>query len=129
MKTGRVGAAVPDSLSNPVINEVRGKYLTASKTAAQLESKLGSGHLQVIALKREMSEYERLIFEELQRTAESYRSDAEVARSKEKSLSVSMSGLVGQSAITNQTLVQLRELERESETYRSLYQTFMHLCR
>jgi succinoglycan biosynthesis transport protein ExoP len=125
LKSGRVGAAVPDSLANPVINELRAKFLNASKMEAQLESKLGSGHLQVIALKREMAEYERLIFEELQRIGESYRSDAEVERSKEKSLSISMSGLVGASAGTNKTLVQLRELERESETYRTLYQSFM----
>jgi succinoglycan biosynthesis transport protein ExoP len=72
-----------------------------------------------------MQEFERLIYEELQRIAESYRSDAEVARAKEQSLSLSMSGLVGASAGTNQTLVQLRELEREAETYRALYQTFM----
>jgi len=125
LKSGRVGAAVPDSLANPVINDLREKFLAASKTEAQLESKLGAGHLQVINLRREMEEYERLIYEELQRIAESYRSDAEVARSKEQSLNLSMSGLVGESAQTNQTLVQLRELERESETYRTLYSTFM----
>ena len=125
LKSGRVGATVPDSLANPVINDLRTKYLTASKTEAQLESKLGSGHLQVVNLRRDMAEYERLIFEELQRIGESYRSDAEVARAKEQSLNQSMSSLVGANAGTNQTLVQLRELERESDTYRNLYQTFM----
>ena len=125
LKSGRAGASVPDSLANPVIIDLREKFLNASKMEAQLESKLGSGHLQVINLRREMEEFQRLIYEELQRIAESYRSDAEVAREKERSLSLSMSGLVGASAGTNQTLVQLRELERESETYRNLYQTFM----
>ena len=125
LKSGRVGATVPNSLSNPVINDLREKYLTASKTEAQLESKLGAGHLQVINLNGRWQEFERLIFEELQRIGESYRSEAEVARAKEQSLNVSMSGLVGESAQTNETLVQLRELERESETYRTLYQTFM----
>ena len=48
-----------------------------------------------------------------------------MARAKEQSLTLAMSGLVGANAETNQTLVQLRELERESETYRNLYQTFM----
>jgi polysaccharide biosynthesis transport protein len=125
LKSGRVGASVPDSLANPVINDLREKFLAASKMEAQLESKLGAGHLQVINLRREMEEYQRLIFEELQRIAESYRSDAEVARQKEQSLTLSMSGLVGASAGTNQIMVQLRELERESETYKNLYQTFM----
>ncbi len=125
LKSGRAGASVPDSLANPVITDLREKYLNASKLEAQLESKLGSGHLQVINLRREMAEFERLIYEELQRIAESYRSDAEVARQKEQSLTLAMSTLVGANASTNQTLVQLRELERESETYRNLYQTFM----
>jgi polysaccharide biosynthesis transport protein len=125
LKSGRSGASVPDSLANPVITDLREKFLAASKMEAQLESKLGAGHLQVINLRREMDEYQRLIYEELQRIAESYRSDAEVARQKEQSLSLSMSGLVGASAGTNETLVQLRELERESETYKNLYQTFM----
>lgn len=125
LKSGRAGATVPDSLANPVITDLREKFLNASKMEAQLESKLGSGHLQVINLRREMAEFERLIHEELQRIGESYRSDAEVARAKEDSLTLAMSGLVGANAETNQTLVQLRELERESETYRSLYQTFM----
>ena len=125
LKSGRTGAAVPDSLANPVINDLRSKYLTASKTETQLEGKLGPDHLQVLALKREMDEYDRLIHDELERIAESYRSEAEVASTKEQSLALSMNGLVGQSAITNQTLVQLRELEREADTYRALYQTFM----
>jgi succinoglycan biosynthesis transport protein ExoP len=125
LKSGRVGATVPDSLANPVINDLRSKYLTASKLEAQLESKLGSAHLQVVNLQKEMAEYERLIFEELQRIGESYRSELEVARAREQSLNQSMSRLVSASAGTNQTLVQLRELQRESETYRNLYQTFM----
>src|ERR1700722_3386126 len=125
LKSGRVGATVPDSLANPVITDLRSKYLTASKLEAQLESKLGSAHLQVVNLQKEMAEYERLIFEELQRIGESYRSDTEVARAREQSLNQSMSRLVSASAGTNQTLVQLRELQRESETYRNLYQTFM----
>ena len=125
LQSGRVGATVPDSLANPVVNDLRGKYLTASKSEAELESKVGPTHVQVIELKREMAEYNRLIYEELQRLAESYRSEAEVARGKEQSLASSMSSLVGQNNITNETLVQLRQLERESETYRSLYSTFM----
>lgn len=125
LKSGQTDGAVTDSLGSPVITELRQKYLAASKTEAELESKLGSGHLQVINLRREMDEYRRLIFEELKRIADTYRSEGEVARAKEESLSSSMSALVGLSAGTNQTMVQLRELEREAETYRTLYQAFL----
>ena len=125
LQSGKFDGAVTDSLDNPVVNDLRQKYLTASKSEAELENKLGAGHLQVIALKRDMAEYQRLIFEELKRIAESYRSEGEVARAKEDSLNSSLSLLVGQSAGANQTMVQLRELEREAETFRTLYQTFL----
>src|SRR5260370_26965 len=36
-----------------------------------------------------------------------------------------MSALVGQSAGTKKTMVQFRELEREADTYRTLYQAFL----
>jgi succinoglycan biosynthesis transport protein ExoP len=125
LKAGQTDGAVTDSLGSPVVTELRQKYLAASKTEAELENKLGSGHVAVVNLRREMSEYQRLIFEELHRIAETYRSEGEVARAKEESLNASMSMLVSQSAGTNQTMVQLRELEREADTYRTLYQAFL----
>ena len=79
----------------------------------------------MINLRREMEEYQRLIFEELQRIAESYRSDAEVARAKEQSLSLSMSGLVGANAQTNETMVQLRELRARIGDLSHPLSTFM----
>ena len=81
--------------------------------------------MQVISLRQNMAAYQHQILEELQRIAETYRSEGEVARAKETSLNASMSALIGQSAGTNQTMVQLRELEREAETYRTLYQSFL----
>jgi succinoglycan biosynthesis transport protein ExoP len=125
LKSGQSDAAVTDSLGSPVITELRQKFLADSKTESELESKLGAAHLQVVALKRNMAEYQRLIFEELKRIADTYRNDGEVARAKEQSLDSSMAALVGQNAGTNQTMVQLRELEREAETYRTLYQSFL----
>ncbi len=124
LKSARTGIAVPDSLANPVINEIRGKYLAASKMEAQLESKLGAQHFQVVSLKSEMVEYDHLIYEELGRIAQSYKSDEEVARARERSLTLSLASLVGQNAATNETLVALRGLEREAETYRSLTQSY-----
>jgi len=125
LKSGQSDAAVTDSLGSLVITELRQKYLADSKTESELESKLGPNHLQVIALQRNMTEYQRLIFEELKRIADTYRNDGEVARAKEQSLNSSMAALIGQNAGTNQTMVQLRELEREAETYRTLYQSFL----
>ena len=75
--------------------------------------------------RRRWRNIERLIFEELQRIARELSQRRRGSAGQGAIAQSSMSGLVGASAGTNQTLVQLRELERESETYRNLYQTFM----
>ena len=125
IKAGRIDASVGESLDNPVVNDLRTKFLTASKSEAELRQKLGPTHYQVLSLQKDMSQYERLIFDELQRVAQTYSADLDVARSKEKSLNESMGSLIGQKAISDETMVQLRELQREAETYKNLYQTFL----
>ncbi|WP_083463406.1 GNVR domain-containing protein [Prosthecomicrobium hirschii] len=123
--SGQADAAVSEALGSPVIIDLRNKYLKASKTEAELSARLGRNHIQVVSLRTEMREYERLIFDELGRIAESYKSEQEISRSREKALEEGLSGLVGANAGTNETLVALRELEREADTYKNLYQAFL----
>ncbi|MBW6426041.1 polysaccharide biosynthesis tyrosine autokinase [Rhizobium sp. XQZ8] len=123
--SGQGDAVVTDVLASTVSNELRQKYLDASKREAQITARLGANHIQAIRLRSEMSEYQRLMFEELNRIAESYKSDLNVAKAREKSLTESVAQATGISATANETQVQLRELERESETYKNLYQTFL----
>ncbi len=123
--SGQMDAAVTEALNNPVIADLRSKFLEASKRYAEISSKLGANHIQALKFKSDMSEYQRVIFDELGRIAQSYKSDYDIAKSREQSLQQSLSKLVGESADTNETMVSLRELERESETYKNLYQTFL----
>ncbi len=124
LKSGQTDGAVTDSLGSPVITDLRQKYLQKSKMAEELESKVGSGHMQVVSLRREMDDYQHQIFEELKRIAETYRSEVEVARAKEESFNKAMLALVSENDRANQSLVQLRELESQAETYRAQYQTY-----
>ncbi|MFB9950265.1 polysaccharide biosynthesis tyrosine autokinase [Rhizobium puerariae] len=123
--SNQTDAIVTDVLSSSISNELRQKYLDASKRETEIAARLGESHVQAVRLRSEMAEYKRLMFEELNRIAESYRSDLEVAEAREKALSdrVSESSVVSASA--NETKVQLRELEREADSYRNLYQTFL----
>jgi len=121
----RTDAIVTDVLDSSISNDLRKKYLDASKTEAEISARLGSGHAQAVRLRSQMAEYERLMFEELGRIAESYKSDYDVAQSKEKSLADSLTTAAKVSAAAGETQVQLRELERNADTYRNLYQTFL----
>ena len=125
MASGQSDAIVTDVLGSTVSNQLRQKFLDASKLEAQISSRLGSNHVQAVRLRTEMAEYKRLMFEELGRIAESYKSDLDVAKAREKSLTDSVVGATEVSATANETKVQLRELEREAETYKNLYQSFL----
>lgn len=125
IQSGQNDAIVTDVLDSSVSNSLRQRFLDASKREAEISDMLGPSHVQAVRLRGEMREYERLMFEELGRIAESYQSEVDVAKSRESSLVESVSQAMGISAVANETQVQLRELERESETYRNLYQTFL----
>lgn len=125
IQSGQSDAIVTDVLGSSVSNDLRQKYLDASKREAQIAARLGPDHAQAVRLRSEMAEYQRLMFEELNRIAESYKSDLDVAKAREKELTESVAQATGVSATSNETQVQLRELEREADTYRNLYQTFL----
>lgn len=121
---GDTDAIVGDALTQPVFNELRSRYLDASKRMSDLTERLGPDHVQVTNLRSEMRQFERLIFEELRRIAESYLSDFEVARSRERSLEESLEGATGTTAIAQETMVQLRALESRASTFRALLDNF-----
>lgn len=125
IERGQTDAIVTDVLDSSVSNKLREKYLEASKREAEIADRLGPNHVQAVRLRGEMREYQRLMFEELGRIAASYQSNLDVAKSREKSLTDSVAQATGVSATANETQVQLRELEREAETYKNLYQTFL----
>lgn len=125
ISAGQSDAIVTDALDSSIVNEMRKKYLAASKLESEISNRLGAQHIQAIRLRKEMEEYRRLMFEELGRIAESYKSDLAIAKARETSLQNSVTLATGVSAVANETQVQLRELEREAETYKNLYQTFL----
>lgn len=125
INSGRTDAVVDDSLVSSTIINLRERYLDASRQRSEIESKLGPNHVQVVRLKNQMDDLERLIFGELRRIGDSYRSSYNVALSRQSSLEKSLKDIVSINAESNTTQVQLRELERESETLRALYSSFL----
>jgi len=72
-----------------------------------------------------MREIARSIVDELHRIAETYKSDYEIAKTREDSVQKSLSEIVSQSQVTNQAQIVLRELESTSQTYRALADNFL----
>ena len=118
-------AVVNDALASTTINKLHDQYITAAQREAEISRKLGPDQPQAISLRADMKQYSDQIFEELKRIAQSYKSEYDVASSREKSLESSLDKLMSINADADETQVRLRELERESNTFKSLYDNFL----
>lgn len=123
--TGEIDASVTEALNSTVIGALQAKYLDASRREADIANRLGEGHMQAIRLRSEMQEYKRLMFVELSRIADASNSTYKVALAREQDLSAQVKAATGVSALANDAQVQLRQLEREADTYKALYGTFL----
>jgi succinoglycan biosynthesis transport protein ExoP len=121
--TKDTGALVEDALGSGIINDLRSRYLEATRQIEEFLRKVGPDHEQVRRLEAEKKSYEGLIFAELGRISEAYLSDLQVAQKRQQALEQSFGSMVGESTDVSRTLVDLRELERTAEIYRSIYTT------
>ena len=87
---GEAVGTVTDTLHNPVITKLRQRYLEDREHVARWIEKMGPQHLAVINLQQEMKEVQNSIVDELQRIAQTYKSDYEIAKAREDSLRASL---------------------------------------
>jgi polysaccharide biosynthesis transport protein len=120
-----VAATVADSLKNDVIIKLRTQYLEMSAREGDWANKYGADHLAVVNLRNQMREIQNSIRNELQRIAQTYKSDLEIATQHEQSLRKQLSDAVAQSQVTGAAQVSLRDLESNAQTYRALYDNFL----
>ncbi|WP_457094487.1 Wzz/FepE/Etk N-terminal domain-containing protein [Microvirga sp. P5_D2] len=125
IQTNRVEALVGEALGNALINDLQARYLEASKREAEIVARFGPGHERAAQYQSEKAEVQRQILAELTRIAESYEGEYQVAKSRLETLSQNVDKLIGVTAGANNKLVELRELERKADTYKSLYQSFL----
>jgi polysaccharide biosynthesis transport protein len=118
-------ATVTDSLKSEVINKLRSQYLDFSRQAAELSAKYGARHLAVVDLRTRMQEIRKVIIDELNRIAQTYRSDYEIAKAREESISKSLTEIVSVSQTTNQAQIVLRDLESRAQSSRQLNDSFL----
>jgi succinoglycan biosynthesis transport protein ExoP len=116
---------VTDALNNPVITRLRAQYLDLSAQYSDWSSKYGKDHQATINLANKMADLKNSIKDEVNRIADAYRSDYEIAKSRESSLESGLKGLVTESGSTAQAQVKLRNLESAADTYRTLYNNFL----
>ncbi len=102
-------ANVADALKNDTIVKLRGQYVDMASKESIWSAKYGSDHLAAVNLRRQMAEIKKNIQDELKRIQESYKSDYDIAVTREEAIKSSLANVVSESQLTNQAQVQLRE--------------------
>ncbi|PNG26870.1 polysaccharide biosynthesis tyrosine autokinase [Methylocella silvestris] len=118
-------ASVADALKSEVIIKLRQQYLDLAQREAIFSQRYGANHLATVNLRTQMQEIRHSISDEMRKIAESYKSDYEIARTREQSLKDHLSAAVTQSQTSGEAGVQLRELTSNAEAARSLYDNFL----
>ena len=128
LRPQRVGAdpgATAEAVQSNTIGRLREQYATVARQEANLAAELGPRHPWVVDARAQVRNAQQLITEELGRVAEANRNDYERALANENSLAGSLDGLKRKAMDTSLAFVKLRELERESEASRAVYESFL----
>jgi uncharacterized protein involved in exopolysaccharide biosynthesis/Mrp family chromosome partitioning ATPase len=121
--------AIPEALQSQTIANLRSQYAEARKRYAELTGELGPLHPSLRQMEKQVEDLRRTINEEVERVAQSAKNDLTRARDFEASLNKALESQKRQSVQLSQASVRLRELERDVEASRDVYQSFLKRSR
>ncbi|WP_339028645.1 exopolysaccharide transport family protein [Bradyrhizobium symbiodeficiens] len=128
-RTAADAGAIPEALQSPTIANLRAQYADARKKYAEQAGELGPRHPALRQTEKQVEDLKRTISEEIDRFAQSAKNDLTRARDYEASLNRAMEAQKRQSLQLSQAAVRLRELEREADASRDVYQSFLKRSR
>jgi uncharacterized protein involved in exopolysaccharide biosynthesis/Mrp family chromosome partitioning ATPase len=117
--------AFPEAVQSPTISLLRSQYAEIMRRDAEQKSSLGERHPAVIEIEAQGARLQKLIEDEVNRIAASDRAEYERAKADEDMLSRQVDGLKNTAVSTNESLVGLRELERDVQASRAVYESFL----
>lgn len=122
--SGRLDA-VPEVAASPVILNLRNQESQLVREEAELATLYGEKHPRMQQLRREKADLQARIQGELARVAQTLENDLRATAARVAALEAQLSGVKAQTAVNREAEVRLRELERQAETSRQLYEAFL----
>jgi exopolysaccharide transport family protein len=112
--------------ANDIIGSLRGQRSAAIQERADLLSRYREQHPEVINIDRQIADIDREIEQEANRIVAGLESEVVVLEQRLVSLESSQNSFRGQLSENNQQTVRLRELERDAQAKRTLYESFLN---
>ena len=112
-------------LDSPLISRLKEQLSTLRGRVADLETRLGPQHPELIGARNEAADVERQMTAEINRIAANLESDLKIKQDQVNSIQGKINQSNAQLRGNSLAMVRLRELERDAETSRVLYEEFI----
>jgi uncharacterized protein involved in exopolysaccharide biosynthesis len=121
--------AVPEAVNSQTLGLLRQQLGEAQRRATNLSTSLGPMHPEFLAAQSTLRDAQRGVADEINRLRVAARAEFDRALGNERSLLAQVDGLKKETLSTSRDTVQLRELERELEANRAVYQSYLQRAR
>jgi len=118
--------SMADVVQSTTISQLRQKQAELARELANLESRYGPRHPEVVNAEAQRRDIERQIGSEISRIIGSLQNNVAVAETRVASLEESLREIRGETGDSGQAMVQLRELERVASANRAVYESFLN---
>jgi len=120
-----VKGSFPEELTSEALTRLRNTYSELAQQAAVLSTTLGPRHPQRLASQEALASARNAIRAELNRIVAAAQTDLARAERTDRDLSTQITALKTKQLETSESFVKLRELEREVEASRAVYEAFL----
>jgi uncharacterized protein involved in exopolysaccharide biosynthesis len=121
--------ALPEAVNSQTLGLLRQQLGEAQRKAVNLATSLGPMHPEYLAAQSTLRDAQRAVADEITRIRSAARAEYDRAVGNEKTLQAQVESLKKDTLSTSRDTVQLRELERELEANRAVYQSFLQRAR
>lgn len=122
--TGSVEAS-SDVLASQLIQRLREQESEVGRALAEMTNRYGARHPLIINKQEELRDLRGKIGNEVSKIVKGLANDVEIARAKERSLEEELERLQDQAGKGGQAEVVLKQLQREADANRTLYEGFL----
>ncbi len=117
--------SISEVVTSGLITNLKNERAQINRRLADLETRLGPAHPELISARNESADIDRQINAEVTRITQSLENELRVAQAQIASIDNEIGRSTAQLRGNNINLVRLRELERDAETSRNLLEEFL----
>ena len=121
--------SVPEAVASNTMTALRAQLGAALNKEADLQASLSGRHPLLVAAQQQVRDARRQISEELTRISQASKAEYDRVRAAEKQLMDRIEELKRGQVTASRSFVQLREIEREIESSRTIYDAFLRRAR